>query len=201
MSSDRSTLPRSVTVVLVAGAVMSCATPTPYQPDTGSQPIAGGYSDEQIGDNRYRVTFAGNCYTSRDRVEGYLMYRAAELTLEKEHDWFLILDRMTERDARTYVHPDPAYRPYYGSGYSYWRPWWRYYVDGYGWRIWYPVDGDPYWGDRSRSFTVEKFEAHAEIDLHSGPIPAGEDRAFDARQVIADLEPSIERPLSAGGMC
>ncbi len=36
--------------------------------------------------------------------------------------------------------------------------------------------------------------AHAEILLRPGPIPAGEERAFDARQVMRDLGPTIERP-------
>lgn len=188
----------SVFVLALAG----CVSATPYQPDIAGQRVSGGYSETQIGDNRYRVTFAGNCLTSRDRVEGYLMYRAAELTLEKGFDWFLIVDRLTERDARTYVHPDPLYRPWYGADYGYWRPHWRYYREGIGWRTWHPEWGDPFWADRVRVTTVEEFEAQAEIVMHRGALPAGEDRAFDARRVIADLEPIIERPAGGGGgMC
>jgi hypothetical protein len=41
---------------------------------------------------------------------------------------------------------------------------------------------------------VERFEAHAEIIMRRGPIPADEPRAFDARQVMADLGASIEPP-------
>jgi hypothetical protein len=42
--------------------------------------------------------------------------------------------------------------------------------------------------------TVESFEAQAEILLRRGAVPAGAQRGFDARKVIADLGPAIERP-------
>ena len=174
--------------------VASCMTATPYQPDIAGQKIQGGYSEAWIGGNRYQVNFAGNTLTSRDRVEGYLLYRAAELTLEKGYDWFEINDRLTERDVRTYVAPDPFYEPYYGNIYGYWRPHWRYYRPGGGWYWWHPEWGSPFWADRIDLRTVEKFEAHAEIEMFHGPVPQNNHRAFDARQVINELEPTIERP-------
>ena len=169
-------------------------TATPYQPDIAGQKIQGGYSEAWIGGNRYQVNFAGNTLTSRDRVEGYLLYRAAELTLEKGYDWFEINDRLTERDVRTYVAPDPFYEPYYGNIYGYWRPHWRYYRPGGGWYWWHPEWGSPFWADRIDLRTVEKFEAHAEIEMFHSPVPLDNHRAFDARQVINELEPTIERP-------
>ena len=175
-----------------AAAMTSCATPTPYQPNVAGQRVSGGYSEERLGEARYRVDFAGNSLTSRDRVEGYLLYRAAELTLRDGYDWFLIVDRLTERDTQTYVEPDPFYRPWYGNGYVWWRPHWRYYR--YGWYDWHPEWGGPFWGDTYDIRTIERFEAHAEILLRRGPVPADETRAFDARQVMTDLGPSIELP-------
>ena len=170
----------------------ACTTATPYQPDLAGQRISGGYSEQRIGEDRYRVNFAGNALTSRDRVEGYLLYRAAELTAQNGYDWFLIVDRLTERDTQTYVQPDPLYRPWYGARYGYWRPHWRYRRRG-GWRDWHPEWGDPFLAG-SDVVTVEQFEAHAEIVMHRGAVPAGENRAFDARRVMADLGPTIELP-------
>jgi hypothetical protein len=171
----------------------ACMTATPYQPNIPGQAVSGGYSDVRLADNRYRVSFSGNTLTSRDRVEGYLLYRAAELTLELGYDSFVIIDRLTERDVRTYVEPDPFYRPWYGRSYLYWRPHWRYYQGG-GWLVWHPEWGDPFWAERVDIRTVQRFEAEAEIVMHRGAAPSEDERAFDARQVIADLEPSIERP-------
>jgi hypothetical protein len=42
-----------------------------------------GYSDQQIESNRFRVSFAGNSLTARETVERYLLYRAAELTVQQ----------------------------------------------------------------------------------------------------------------------
>jgi hypothetical protein len=168
--------------------------PTLYQPKTAGQLEQGGYSETRLAEDRYQVIFSGNSLTSRDRVEGYLLYRAAELTVQNGYDWFVIVDRLTERDVQTYVEPDPFYHPWYGYGYGYWRPHWRYYRPGFGWNIWHPEWGDPFWADRYDIRTIEKFEAHAEIVLHHGAITQGEERAFDARKVIQDLEPTIERP-------
>src|SRR6185369_14641573 len=149
------------------------------------QSSSRGYSESQIEANRWRVTFAGNSLTSRETVEGYLLFRAAELTTQQGYDWFSIEDRHTDKNVRTYVEPDPFYRPWYGPSYGFWRPSWRYYGAPYGgWRSWDPFWGDPFWADRVDVRTVEKFEANAEIIMHRGPKPATDPRAFDARAVI-----------------
>jgi hypothetical protein len=188
---------RTLLAAIAAAAVMAaCTTATPYQPyrPEMASGVHGGYSDEQLAPDRYVVRFHGNELTSRDRVEGYMLYRAAELTLERGHDWFQIVERHTEHETQTIVERDPLYLPYYGSNYGYWRPYWRYYRRDFGWNAWDPWHGSPFWADRYDVRTVETFEAEAEILMRSGPVPAGEPRAFDARKVLADLGPTIELP-------
>ena len=183
----------AVAAVLAAG-LAGCATPTPYQPNLPGQQTSGGYSEMRIEPDRFRVSFAGNSLTERGTVEGYLLFRAAELTLQNGYEWFTIEDRHTATDTRTYVDPDPLYRPWYGPSYGYWRPSWRYYGRGYGWRSWDPVFGDPFWSDRVNVQTIENFEASAEIVMRKGPKDPGELRAFDARAVIDNLRPKIQYP-------
>lgn len=183
----------ALAAALLALPLAGCETMTPYQPDVPGQQVSGGYSEQRLADGRYTVTFAGNSLTSRDRVEGYLLYRAAELTLRDGYDWFRINDRLTERDVTNYVQPDPFYDPWYGPGYGFWRPHWRYYRGG-RWSIWHPEWGGPFWSSNMNLQSVERFEAHADIEMHRGPMPVGEQRAFDARRVMADLGPTIERP-------
>ena len=178
----------------LAGAVAGCPTPTPYQPNLPGQQASGGFSEMRIEPDRWRVSFAGNTLTERSTVEGYLLFRAAELTLQNGYEWFTIEDRHTERGARTYVEPDPLYRPWYGPAYGYWRPSWRYMGYGYGWRSWDPFWGDPFWGDRVDVRTVEKFEATAEIIMRHGAKPAADPRAFDAKAVVENLRPRIQYP-------
>lgn len=180
----------------VALVLSGCTTATPYQPyrPETARGVHGGYSDQELAADRYIVRFHGNELTSRDRVEGYMLYRSAELTLERGYDWFLAVDRHTEHDTRTYATPSPFYQPYYGPGYDYWRPSWRYYRRGYGWHDWHPGVGGQFWADQLDVRTVESFEAQAEIILRRGTIPADEPRAMNARKIIADLGPMIERP-------
>ena len=180
--------------IALAGLVAACTTATPYQPNIAGQKVSGGYSELRVEDNRYRVTFAGNSLTSRQTVEGYLLYRAAELTVEQGFDWFAIVDRNTDVDRRTYIDSDPFFSPWYGPGYGYWRPSWRYYGGGYGWRSWDPYWGSPFWGDSIDVRTVTKFEASAEVIRHRGAKPADDPRAFDARAVVTNLGPRIVRP-------
>ncbi|HVI31736.1 CC0125/CC1285 family lipoprotein [Phenylobacterium sp.] len=181
-------------VLALAAGLAACATATPYQPNLPGQQTSGGYSEMRLEQNRFRVNFAGNSLTSRETVEGYLLFRAAELTVQNGYDWFSIVDRHTDRNARTYVEPDPFYRPWYGPSYGFWRPSWRYYGRGFGWRTWDPFWGDPFWADRVDVRTVERFEASAEIVMGRGPKPADDTRAFDARAVIDNLRPRIQYP-------
>lgn len=194
MSTKR--LIRSILAASGAVALTACTTATPYQPyrPHSAGGTHGGYSEQRLAPDQYQVRFHGNSMTSRDRVEGYMLYRAAELTLQNGYDWFLMVDRNTEHNVRTIVEPDPFYRPWYGLGYSAWQPEWRYYMPGYGWNYWHGGMGSPFWGDRVDMRRVEAFETTADIAMRKGAIPGDEARAIDARRVIADLGSTIERP-------
>lgn len=177
--------------LLATTALGACATATPYQPNVRGQAVSGGFSETRLETDRFQVTFAGNSLTKRETVERYLLYRAAELTVSQGADWFSLVERQTDRKTRTYVEPDPFGRL---GTYGYWRPAWRYYGPRWGWRAWDPWYGDPFWAERVEMRTIERFEASAEILLGRGPKPAGDPRAFDARDVMANLGPTIVRP-------
>jgi hypothetical protein len=181
--------------LLLSAGLAACATPTPYQPLVHGNATSGGFSEVRLEPNRFRVTFAGNSLTSRETVEGYLLFRAAELTGQNGYDWFRIVDRDTDKKVETYAEPDPLYRPWYG-GFGYWRPSWRYYGRGFGWRGWDPFWGDPFWADRVDVRTIEKYEASAEIVMYHGAKPADDPRAFDARAVMDNLRPRIQYPAA-----
>lgn len=170
----------------------ACETATPYQPMTPGSAQSGGYSELRIEPDRWKVTFRGNSMTTRETVETYLLYRAAELTVAQGYDWFQAVDRNTDKHTETLAEPIGPYGPY-GYGYG-WRPHWRYYGFGYGWRSWEPGFGDPFWADNLDIRTIEKYETSAEIVMGHGPKPVGEKRAFDARAVQANLASKIIRP-------
>jgi hypothetical protein len=178
----------------IGGALMlaACVTATPYQPLGTRGAASGGFYEQRIEANRFRVSFAGNQFTSRQRVENYLLFRAAELTVQNGYDGFTIVDRDVERDVDTRVYNYGSPRLGWGP-YGFWRPSWRYYGGGFGWRSWDPWYGGSFWANDIDVRTVERYEATAEIVMHRGPRP-GDPRSFDARQVMANIGPTIELP-------
>ncbi|WP_292039780.1 MULTISPECIES: CC0125/CC1285 family lipoprotein [unclassified Brevundimonas] len=176
-------------LLALAGAltVAACAsTATPYQP-AGLNGQRGGYAEQRLEQNRFRVSFAGNSVTSRDQVEMSLLLRAAELTVENGFDWFATVDRATERDTRFYAQPDPFYYDRYSP---FWGPRWRFYHRG-AWSPW-----DPYWGRNVDVRQVDRYEATTEIVMGRGQKPSNDANAFDARDVISNLSARVTRPVS-----
>ena len=172
----------------IGGALAGCATPTPYQPAMPTGRYAYGYSEQRLDADHWRVTFSGNSLTSRETVESYLLYRAAELTVQNGGDWFDTTDRKTERHSRYVADPDPFYGAGFGQAYGWgWRPHWRYYGRR-GWIGWNPWLGDPFWASQVDINEVNRYEASAEIVMGKGPAPDGR-RVFNAREVQANLGP------------
>ena len=174
--------------------VSGCATETRYRPATDQGFRRTGYSERRVEPNRFLINFAGNSVTSRDTVERYLFYRAAELTLQNGYDYFVTVDRDTNRRTETYTTGGFGGPGYAGFG-GYWGPSWRYYGRfggrGPGWGAW----GG--WGAGFDNFdihTVDRFEATAQVVMRKGPIPRDNLRAFDARKVIEVVGPTVQLP-------
>ncbi len=118
--------------------------------------------------------------TDRETVENYMLYRAAELTLQNGYDTFTIVNRDTDKDSRT-----RSYGGYMGTRLSY-----MYFVPRYGWvGAW-----EPYWTP-SRYEQVTRYEAYAEIVMTRGP-KGSDPNSFDAKQVSQNLANQIQRPAS-----
>lgn len=190
----------------LAAGLSACATATPYQPNLRGQATTGGFSEIRVEDDRWRVNFAGNSLTSRERVETYLLYRAAELTLEQGFDTFRTVERDTDRNSRIYVDSFGSgfggfgggfgYGSGFGYGYGgYWRPSWRYYGRGFGRRGFNPYFGGGFGSgfDRVDVRQVDRYETTAEIVMARGD--DGDDpKVFNAREVVENLRSQIEYP-------
>ena len=190
---------KAVVAALAASTLMvaGCATETTYRPATGQGFNRTGYSDRQVEPDRFLVSFAGNSVTSRDTVERYLLFRAAELTLQNGYDYFVMADRDTDLQSRTYSTPGGFNRGFgYGGFGGYWGPSWRYYGRGFGWRSWDPWFGGGFgpWGNDFDIRTIDRYEATAEIVMRKGPIPKDNLRAFNARAVVDSIGPSVVLP-------
>lgn len=172
-------LAAGLTVLLILGG---CATPAPYAPRTHG--TSTGYTDRQLSQNRFRVTFTGNTVTSRETVENYLLLRAAEVTLAAGYDRFVFDTRNTRAQTTYTAIPEGPVGPYhyYGFGRGYWRGFWG---PGFG----FEPDVD--------IITRTRYEAYAEIVLLTPEQAAKEPRAIDAHDVIQRLRPETAPPPPA----
>ena len=155
---------------MLVALLQGCGTATPYQP------LAEGYGfgQQQLETNRYRVYFSGNSLTPRETVENYLLYRAAELTLNNGKDYFVIADQGTEVNT--------VYRSHFDT------------FGGYGAYRWHPSSFGALGLGTGTSMPVTRYEAVANILIFSGQKPQTDPKAFDAREIKTRLEPTVVRP-------
>jgi hypothetical protein len=183
-------------VVAAALTLTACETATPYQPISArTANTSGGFSEQQIEANRWRVAFAGNSLTSRQTVERYLLFRSAQLTLNQGFDWFQAVDRHTEQQTNYYGDADP-FLGGWGGGLD-----WGLYRPGFGWGYGYGgfggFGGFGYGGFGGGPFDVEqvtRYTATVEILMGHGAKPANNARAYDARSVVEHLQGAIQYP-------
>jgi hypothetical protein len=83
------------TAAIALFATGASAETTIYQPVSQSRNHTG-YAETQVDYNRMRVSFSGRAGSSRETVEANLLYRAAELTLQRGYDFFVIVDHNVE---------------------------------------------------------------------------------------------------------
>ena len=159
-------------------ALGACATETPYQPRT--QRGGFGYAESQIESNRFRVSFSGNSLTDRETVENYLLFRAAELTVQRGYDYFVVADRGVQGHSQL-----RSMGPYHvGFAPEYW------YFTRRGWMPFY----DPFFDEPQSYEQVTRYEASSEIAMFHGSKPADNPNAFDAREVVSNLQAKVTRP-------
>ena len=170
-----STLGRTLPLALIAGFLMGCMQPTPYQPRLQGQDT--GYTDRALTQNRYRVTFTGNSVTPRETVESYLLLRAAEVARAAGYSHFLFDTRNTQTRTSVQTVPYGPPDPYWGGG------WGRRGAFGY-WGGW----GFPY--EPAMDVVVRtNYEAYAEIVLLNQDQASREPRAISATEVISRIGP------------
>ena len=162
-------------------ALAACATETPY---TSAAESGYGFTEQKIEDGRYRITFRGNSLTDRETVENYLLFRAAELTVDTGHDWFVITEDDTERTTQ-----------YRGTAADPFGPFGRYNFYGRGRAFPYYGFGYP-WGPGFADVDLRasnRYTAIAYVKMGRGEKPQDEYAAYDARSVMDNIGPRIRR--------
>lgn len=173
-------------MMLIAGvlALSGCAANGSYHASTGA--ASSGYSDERLDETHWRVEFVGDASTPQQTVESYLLYRAAEITIDSGHDWFVPANHTVDSESEVVVE---AARAQPES--PVWRPLWRHRSRNH-WSDWMVRGASPAEPPQNATVqTVDRFAAREEISVGRGAAPEG---AFNAREVVALLGPSIARP-------
>jgi hypothetical protein len=142
-----------------AGLAAACAsTPaTPYQAASAKNPY--GYAEQQLENNRMRLTFNGNSETDLATVKKYVLFRAAETTLQRGYDYFVFVDRGFETTAEFRV--SGPVRPRFGGG--------------------------------ELEQSGASYEAMADVTMFKGRRPQLLPNAYDAHEVMANLDGGIQR--------
>ncbi len=179
---------KKLAAALAALALLAgCTTATPYQP-LGATNVRGGFVDQPLDATHFRVSFFGNSLTSRQQVENYLLYRAAELTAQHGSACFTIVNHAADRNTTVQV---SSYGPYGDGFYGGWSPYWRLHGP-YGWYDYDPFFGGPFMPGGYDVNTIDEYQAMADIAL-GGTCVAGPG-TFNAQQVMANLRPYIVYP-------
>ena len=157
--------------LLATSLVAGCTQPTPYAPAVDGK----GYKEQQLENDRYRVPFTGNSATPRETVENYLLYRAAEVTLQTGHDHFRVV--------RQEIESETVYRTTLSGINSFGFSRFHYYYQ-------------PFFAEvaTGTSRPITSYEALANIIVIAGEPNEDDDQTYDARDVIEKLGPTIVRP-------
>lgn len=156
-----------IALLVTCVGLAACATGPAYR--LAVHPGDYGYRDTQITNDRYRVSFSGDYSMSRETVENFALFRAADVALAHGADHF----RITARETLPVTSMD--YGPTTTFGY------------GYGW-------GSPFWGTgigySFRGASETRYETVLEIQL--GPdVPAQGPDVYDAHQIKRNLAPQV----------
>ena len=99
--------------IILLFLINSCA--TPYQPKS----FGGGYSSIQLDKHIFKINFDGNGYSNKQRIEDFALLRSAQITLQNNFKYFVIIDKDNSTSYSTYTTPQTTTTTGNISGYNY----------------------------------------------------------------------------------
>jgi hypothetical protein len=186
-----------------AAFLVSCA--TPYQDNN----LFGGADAKELRPDVYRVSFAGNGFTTKESVQVYWLNRCAELAIAKGYAGFEILSDMQ------FAMPRPAEEPA-RSRLASAIPSLRTHIpvsvdeaaDFAVWRDQRDVANLP--ATRVRTAAVifiptgggpPKPAIEGDVHFLPAPVQSAPPKVFNAKDLLAQLEPLIKGEKCAGNIC
>lgn len=176
----RLALMRLANTICVLGLIVSaslmmgaCVKATPSQPVTGGY----SYSELQIDETLFRLTFLGDSKIKKRLVEDQLLFRAAGIAVDHGYDYFVVVKQKMETTNSDRLEAPLVYAFYPCRSQQF-----AYYAYGFPWAY-----------DKMSGETL-RYEAVAFIALHKGMRPEDNPSAFDPNKVIKQVT-SSNRPL------
>jgi len=162
----------SIAGIVLVIAAAGCA--TPYQ----QHGLSGGYTDARVAQDTVFVSFKGNGFTPKERIQLYLLYRCAQVTEQYGYDYFVITNGGTEAKT-SYLETPSTYTSTttasaYGTGNS-------------------AFGSAQTFGTISPGATipVHKYGTEALIKMFKGKKPQNDPNAYDAQETIQYLSPQL----------
>ncbi len=85
----RSTMKIIGKVMTIVAILMFTGCATTYQPAG----LSGGYQEKELENNVYQITFSGNSFISKEKINDFGMFRCAEFSLEHEKPYFEVVSK------------------------------------------------------------------------------------------------------------
>ncbi len=166
----------SMVLALCFGGLVGCSQQTYYSPASNGY----GYTERQIGPERYQVVFAGNHKTRRETAHQYVLFRAAQLADQEGFQYVAINDQTQRIERYGDLRSRPTQRVDLGL------------EDGYGGSGGSSSrnGGDD---DQIRS-TVERYQAILDVSFYQdkASIPSTNKEVYQTDEVLKDLGKLIE---------
>jgi hypothetical protein len=141
----------------------------------------GGYSDFLINSNTAVITYEGSTRTSLTRLQKYLLYRAAEVTISNNYDYFIVIS--TSPSPSFLPKLDPDHGKYYKAPgvihpFKYSSDFYKVYKYSFHQRE-YP------------RFTCFGNKAVITIEMFQGDVPATQPYGFNAMTVVGNTDHAL----------
>jgi hypothetical protein len=154
----------------------------------------GVFTATKKGATGYHLVVAGHKFTSRDDIEKYLAWRAADLTLSDKGSWFTFTPARAKTDAVALPKRDPA-APRHSFQMANFKPVWRYKIKGGEWKSWSPYSGAAFFADSVKAEDISDFEASADIVVRKGVMDDADPLGYEAGAVSDLLINQVSPPV------
>jgi hypothetical protein len=105
---------KSIAVVLLMVPLVLTGCATSYQ----KSGFTGGFSETQLGEDLFQVSFRGNGYTGHERATDFTLLRSADIAIAHGFKYFTIVDSEKSSSESTYTTPTNSYTTATASAYG-----------------------------------------------------------------------------------